>query len=184
MTTIAYRKGVIAADSRTTIETEGGGARMFLCEKLFRKAVTIDGVLQEVIVATAGESSPGMVFLDWFGTGKEPPDRLIDGEADFTCLVLQQDGLYEYDAWCRGIKIEDEFYAIGSGAKAALGAMQMGASAARAVEVACKIDPYSGPPITSMRLKPNAKQKVSLQKVRKAASPRAESSERKNPLDV
>lgn len=155
MTTIAYRNGVIAADSRTTLETEGGGARMFLCEKLFRKTSGITG--ETVIIATAGESSPGMVFVDWFGSGKDAPDNFIIGEADFTCLVLQKDGLWEYDAWCRGVKILDEFYAIGSGAKAALGALHMGASAVKAVEVACKIDHYSGPPVVSMRLAPPAK---------------------------
>lgn len=184
MTTIAFRKGVLAADSRTTIETEGGGGRMFLCEKLFRKAVTINGVLEEVIIATAGESSPGMVFLDWFGSGQEPPDRLIDGEADFTCLVLQKDGLYEYDAWCRGVKIMDEFYAVGSGAKAALAAMHMGASAAKAVEVACRIDYYSGPPVITMRLKPDAKPKIRVPKVRKADDAREHSPERQEALGV
>lgn len=153
MTTIAYRNGVIAADSRTTLETEGGGARMFLCEKLFRKQVVLKGVAQEVIIATAGESSPGMVFVDWFGSRKKPPiDDFLTGEADFTCLVLQHDGLWEYDAWCRGVKILDEFYAIGSGAKAALGALHMGAGARKAVELACRIDHYSGLPVVAMRL--------------------------------
>lgn len=154
MTTIAYCNGVIAADSRTTLETEGGGARMFLCEKLFRKKVTVGRQTQEVIIATAGESSPGMVFVDWFGSRKAPPlHEFLTGSADFTCLVLQQDGLWEYDAWCRGVKIMDMFYAIGSGAKAALGALHMGASARKAVEVACRIDHYSGLPVTSMRLR-------------------------------
>lgn len=150
MTTIAYRNGVLAADSRTTLETEGGGARMFLCEKLFRKTVPIHG---ECIIATAGESTPGMVFVDWYGKGEPPVDNFIIGEADFTCLVLQKDGLWEFDGWCRGIKIIDEFYAIGSGAKAALGAMHMGASSFKAVEVACKVEHYSGLPIVQMKLK-------------------------------
>ncbi len=182
MTTIAYRNGTIAADSRTTLETEGGGARMFLCEKLFRKTVTLkDGKTQEVIIATAGESTPGMVFLDWFWSGQEPPERLIDGEADFTCLVLQEDGLFEYDAWCRGIQILDEFYAIGSGAKAALAAMYMGASAAKAVEIACRIDFYSGPPITTMRLR-NAK--LQVPKMRRGPSQRKQSPKREAAVGV
>ncbi len=153
MTTIAYSNGVIAADSRTTLETEGGGARMFLCDKLFRKQVVLRGKkTEEVIIATAGESTPGMMFVDWFGSNKPPPENFIEGGADFTCLVLQQDGLWEYDAWCRGIKILDKFYAVGSGAKAALGALHMGASARKAVEIACRIDFYSGLPVTAMRL--------------------------------
>lgn len=175
MTTIAYRNGVIAADSRTTLETEGGGARMFLCEKLFRKTVTLNGEQQEVIIATAGESSPGMVFVDWYGSGKDAPvDTFLTGEADFTCLVLQRDGLWEFDAYCHGIKILDEFYSVGSGAKAALAAMHMGASAAKAVEIACRIDHYSGPPVTTMRLS-NGKPKVRLPKVRKEHDAREQS---------
>lgn len=126
---------------------------MFLCEKLFRKQIVLRGKkTEEVIIATAGESTPGMMFVDWFGSREPPPENFIEGGADFTCLVLQQDGLWEYDAWCRGIKILDKFYAVGSGAKAALGALHMGASARKAVEVACRIDHYSGLPVTAMRL--------------------------------
>jgi hypothetical protein len=40
-----------------------------------------------------------------------------------------------------------------------LGAMHMGASALKAVEIACKIDPYSAPPIIKMVLS-NAKRKA------------------------
>ena len=149
MTSIAYRDGILAADSQTTVESEAGGARRFRCEKLYRKT-TKEGA--EAIIATAGESAPALVFLDWYGTGKRPPPRLLEGNADFTCLVLRRDGLWEYDAWCRGDKVLEPFYAIGSGAKAALGAMHMGASAEEAVRVACLIDPYSAPPIVTMSL--------------------------------
>ena|SRR3974390_3360906 len=160
MTTIAYKNGILAADSRSTTDSEAGGSRVFLCEKIFRKSVPVDGKLTEVLLATAGESSAGMVFVDWFGSGKESPAELfLTGDADFTVLVLQPDGLYEYDAYCRGTKILDPFYAIGSGAKAAMGAMHAGASAKRAVEIACKIDPFSAAPIVTEKLnvRPKAK---------------------------
>ena len=126
---------------------------MFLCKKLFRKVVTIDGEQQEVILATAGESSSGMHFVDWYGSGKEAPIELFTyAEADFTILVLRKDGLWEYDAWCRGMKVEDKFYAVGSGAKAALGAMHMGADAHKAALIACKVDPYCALPVLTMSL--------------------------------
>lgn len=155
MTIIAYRDGVIAADSRCTYEGEAAGTQVFKCEKLFRKTVpTLDRTDQEeVILATQGETFSGMVFVDWFGTGKDMPELLVHGEADFTVLILRKDGLYEVDRWCRPIKVLEEFYAVGSGSKAAMGAMHMGASAARAVEIACRIDPYCAPPIVKMRLK-------------------------------
>lgn len=153
MTTIAVRDGVICADSRTTIQTEEGGARVFRCEKLYR---CFEGSPKEAILATAGESFSSLVFVDWYKSETRPIeviDRLINGEADFTVLALTRDGLYEYDKWGRGEKILDKFYAVGSGSKAALGAMHMGASAEQAVRIACKIDPYSAPPITVMTLR-------------------------------
>ena len=148
MTTIVYRDGVMAADSRVTITTEAGGARVGRCEKLYR--------VKGCIIGTAGESAPGLVFIDWYKAGRKNdkvPEALILGSADFTALVLTPHGLFEYDRWCRGEKILNKFYAIGSGAKAALGAMHMGANAIRAVRIACEIDPYSSPPIVSMVLK-------------------------------
>lgn len=151
MTTIAVRNGIIAADSRTTVQTDEGGARVFQCEKLYRR---FPGEAKEAILATAGESFSSLVFVDWYGSGKEPPELLVHGDADFTVLALTRTGLFEYDKWCRGEKVLDAFYAVGSGAKAALGAMHMGASAKRAVEIACLIDPYSALPMTVWKLKP------------------------------
>lgn len=151
MTTIAFRSGLMAADSRTTVESEAGGARVFRCEKLYRVESPKHG--GEVIVGTAGETFSALVFLDWLKTEKsEGVDNLILGEADFTALVLTRRGLYEYDKWCRGERILDRFYAVGSGAKAALGAMHMGADARQAVAVACRVDPFSAPPIVTMQL--------------------------------
>lgn len=149
MTTIVYRDGILAADSQVTQDSEAGGSRKFKCEKLYRKT-TSKGA--EAIIALAGESTPGLVFLDWYGTDRKPSRLLIESGADFTALVLRRDGLWEYDCWCRGERVADAFYAIGSGAKAALGAMHMGATAAEACEIATRIDPYSSPPIVTMQL--------------------------------
>lgn len=145
MTTIAYCKGVIAADTRVTVDSDAGGSRLFRCVKLYRKAGDV--------IALAGESAPGLVFLDWYGSGRTKPELLVHGDGDFTALVLTRKGLFEYDKWCRGEQVKERFYAIGSGAKAALGALHMGANARKAVAIACKIDPYSAPPIKTMRLK-------------------------------
>lgn len=153
VTTIAYKNGVLAADSCVSLQTEAGGSRKFRCEKLYRKTIGKGRSKKNVIIGLGGESSPGLLFLDWYGSGKEPPTQLIDGDADFTALILTLDGLFEADAYCRPDKILEPFYAIGSGAKAALGAMHAGASAKRAVEIACRIDPYTAPPIVTMRLK-------------------------------
>lgn len=185
MTTIAYRNGILAADSRVTVSSEAGGDRTFQCEKLFRKMIPgPDGTVEEVIFATAGDSTSGMVFVDWYGSGHEAPvTQFMAANADFTVLVLRKDGLWEYDAWCRGMQIKDEFYAIGSGCKLALGAMEMGAGALKAVEIAGRRDPYTAGPFTTMRLK-NVKAKPAVPKVRKADDPRRSDSSGKAPLGL
>jgi hypothetical protein len=143
MTTIAYRDGILAADSRLTVD-HGSGARKHTCKKLFRKRVTEGKKSFDVIIATAGESSPGMVFVDWYGSGKPVPELFLHLGGDFLCLVLRPDGLYEYDVYCRGEQIEEEFYAVGSGSMAALAAMHCGKSAVEAVRIAARIDSYTG----------------------------------------
>jgi hypothetical protein len=177
MTTIAFRAGTIAADSRVTVSTEAGGDRFFGCVKLFKKLAKIHGKEQEVILATAGESAPGALFVEWFGSGKDVEsmrDTFVIGEADFTVLIVTHDGLFEVDKWCcmEPVVITDDkpYYAVGSGCKAALAAMAMGATAKRAVEIACGIDPHSAPPIITMTL--NGKKKKPKPKVELPPAPR------------
>ena len=149
----------MAADSRATTETESGGSRLMRCEKMYRKIIKTKRGREAVILGFAGESMPSLLFLDWYGSGKESPRQVfLDGSADFAVLILTRDGLFEADGYCRPERVLEPFYAIGSGAKAAWGAMHAGASARKAVAIACKIDPYSAPPITFMSLqrKPHA----------------------------
>jgi hypothetical protein len=146
MTTIAVRGGIMAADTRVTHDSEGGGVRVTRCVKLLR--------CRDAIIGLSGESEPGLVFLDWYRSAKAaPPSVFIEGEADFTALVMTAKGVFEYGKYCRPEKILDKFWAIGSGAKAALGAMHAGVGAERAVEIACLIDPYTAPPIHVLKLK-------------------------------
>ena len=146
----------MAADSRATIETEAGGARMFRCEKLYRKMVKVGKRTEEHILGVAGETSPALLYLDWYGTGKPVPEVFADMVSDFSVLILNKHGLFDVDAYCRPERVLEKFWAIGSGAKAALGAMHAGALARKACLIACKIDPYSAPPIVSMSLRSNA----------------------------
>jgi hypothetical protein len=149
MTTIAYREGIMAADSRVTSESEAGGHIVHHCVKLYRKAGAIIGL--------QGESSPGMFFLAWFGSNKPAPAALMESDADFCALVLTKKGLFEYDKWCNAERVlmpkHRPYHAIGSGAKAAFGSMAEGKSARRAVAVACMFDPYTAPPVVWMSLK-------------------------------
>lgn len=155
MTTIAWDGKKIAADSQITYESEAGGTRKHRCgAKLFRKTVLVDGDAEEVVIAVQGDASAANLFVKWFdGTDKDPPEIFAYNPPDFTCLVWFKHGLYEYDAYCIGEQIVEKFYAIGSGAKAALGAMHMGADALEAVKVAAQVDPYTAAPYQVETLK-------------------------------
>lgn len=172
MTTIAFKNGVIAADSQVTVESDAGGARNFKTKKLFRRIVHINGVPTDAILATAGESAPGSLFVEQWSSGKsltEIRDLFAFSAPDFSILVVTETGLFEIDKWCVMEPVYEPFYAIGSGAKLAMGAMEAGASAQKAVEIACRRDPYTALPVVTMRLKSNGhKKRTPMPKVSEA----------------
>lgn len=157
MTTIACRVPslTISADSRETVDTDAGGTTMNLCEKLFRKKIG----RREVIIGTAGGTYLGMVFVDWYkginSKFDQPPEILRDAhlDEDFEVVILEGGHVYTANHLCRPVRVIAPFVAVGSGRKAAMVALNMGASTRRAVEEAARVDPYTGGPIITMRLK-------------------------------
>lgn len=151
MTTIAYRDGVMAAD---TLGIYGGGIRS-KCKKLCR-VKTSD---REWIIGLTGNYPDGLMFVDWWGDGQDMSSlpkfqnyRGSEDAPDFSALVLSKGSL---DLWTEHFQrdpIFDAFIAFGSGAYAAMGAMYMGATAAEAVAVAAKVDYRTGGEIEAMRL--------------------------------
>jgi hypothetical protein len=151
VTTIAYRGGIIAADSLETHSSEAGGTSTGLCEKLFRKRIG----RREIVIGTAGGSFLGMVFVDWFdGTSREPPPILRDAhlDEDFDILVLDRGKVFQANHLCRLVEVIEPFTAIGSGRKVALGALEAGCGARRAGEIAARRCPYTGGPIKTMAM--------------------------------
>jgi len=154
VTVIVVRDGVMASDSRATIESEAGGIRFVHCEKIYKIPE------MGLIVGVAGDGFAALRFVEWIRTKpkkatgrRKRDDLLVTGEADFSALVLHKDGkLEEYDRWLTPEEIildVNQYYAIGCGAKAAMGAMAMGAGAKQAVEVACGIDPFCSLPVVT-----------------------------------
>lgn len=146
MTVIAYRDGLMAADTRI-IHPDSGITRG---TKLFRKRIG----RRDHILGFAGSLSGAALYLDWYGSGKPMPDALrhLPVEDYFSVLILIGKQLYEGDCMCRPVEVESKFHAIGSGAQAALGAMHRGASALEAANIACKIDPSCGLPIVTVSI--------------------------------
>jgi ATP-dependent HslUV protease subunit HslV len=141
MTVIAYRDGVLAAD---TLSTTDSGIKS-QCVKLYR---TNDGG----VLGTAGDDSPCLMLLDALNGDEAMTDALRGATADIVCLLMNHKGVFKIDKWCRPEKVEDEFIAVGSGAQAALGAMHQGATAEESAYVACKVNAFCGLPIQTMSL--------------------------------
>jgi hypothetical protein len=157
VTVVVVRDGVMASDSRATIESEAGGIRFVHCEKIYK--IPDLGV----VVGVAGDGFAALRFVEWIRTKpkkngrRKRDDLLVTGEADFSALVLHKDGkLEEYDRWLTPEEVilgVNQYYAIGCGAKAAMGAMAMGADAKKAVEVTCGIDPLCSLPVVAVDVK-------------------------------
>ncbi len=109
-------------------------------------------VVRDMLVGYAWSVDCGIEFLEWCKRGmgsRGKPGGLSD---EFTGLLLNENGIYEYKGPLVPIRVEGDVWAIGSGAQAAMGAMYMGADPEEAVQIACAIDPYCGGPITVERL--------------------------------
>lgn len=139
MTTIAVDAvaGVMAADSKTS-----DGSVKWTAQKIER--------IGESLYGAAGEVQDIEAFLAWRRRGTPPKPRIRD-EA-FVALELNKDGLFRWEYKLKPFPPGSDKHAIGTGAMAAMAAFEMGASAERAVEVACMVDDGSGPPLQVLTL--------------------------------
>jgi ATP-dependent protease HslVU (ClpYQ) peptidase subunit len=132
MTTVAYRAGVLAADTQMTdgsIKVPG------------RKLIYVKERL--AWVGIAGSVCDCQKFIRHFaGTAEEE----FDDDDDLTALIMFHDGkVVVVTADLREDELEpNSHFAIGSGGPAALAAMHMGADARRAIEVAAAVDLLTG----------------------------------------
>lgn len=147
MTTIAYKDGVIAYDSRVT---DGN----IISDDSFDKCFVVDGVR----FFLTGAVSDHVYLIDAYFKGK-CPRRNIDSRAFVfdkgalsECAISPGTGFWRYDMRL------DNPAAIGSGAQFALAAMIMGASAEEAVRVAARLDSCTGGTIRTFRLEEFAAQ--------------------------
>lgn len=136
MTTIAYRDGVMAGDRRVTEDS----LVAFEMRKVFKRKS--DGAL----VGGVGNTTILQRYVDWFLDGERgfKPNMGLTKDDETCVIVARPSGKVEYHDR-NGIQpILGKFFAIGSGASAALGALEMGATARQAVRVASKYDTNTG----------------------------------------
>jgi len=135
MTTIAYRDGILAGDRQAT----AGELSSYRFRKVHKRK---DGAL----IGGCGVNSLLHRYTTWFLNGEQgfKPHMGSNPDDDIDVLIVRPDGTVEFHDRFGGYKIEGKFFAIGSGAEYALGAMQFGASARQAISCAAKHDRNTG----------------------------------------
>lgn len=140
MTTIAYRDGVLAADTMVSRDGMVSGYTV----KVERRG--------PIFAAYAGNCAMGQAFLDWFRKGmKGDPPPMVDGDCSCAGILIADDAIIEWSGQPRPDWIKAPFAAWGSGAQFALGAMAFGATAESAVYAAMTLDHGTGGRVTALR---------------------------------
>jgi ATP-dependent protease HslVU (ClpYQ) peptidase subunit len=147
LTTVACNRETMVSDSKVTVEHKG---MTYPATKIVRAGTRI--------VGASGHGGDCTRFLEWAKKDfkgavpkwNEPPAS----EDAVLGLVLDADGIYIYSPGDpEPERINAEFFAIGSGGKAARAAMMLGKSPEEAVELCFVVDDfYSGPPLQVLRL--------------------------------
>lgn len=147
MTTITYKDGILAADSRITSGT-------FIITDDFTKIHKIvDSMTNKTtLCGFCGNASDWEKFLDW---DEETDDPLILD--NFCAIIIHDDGeITEYESTEEDKTLNRldlgklPFYAIGSGREIAIGAMASGKSAIESIEVTKHFDSTTGGVIKSI----------------------------------
>lgn len=140
MTTIAWDGKRLAADSQITTSS---GVRDGYRTKILRRGAVIAGA--------AGPVGSIKAFTDWVQGGLvgDIPAMHPDTEA----LLIAPGHVLSLEDGGRLVPMNVNVTAIGSGAKMAIGAMEAGASARKAIEIAARRDVWTGGAITVLRHK-------------------------------
>ena len=128
MTTIAYKHGVLCADTQIT-----------------DKGVVLldDGR----VAAASGGLFEVKMFFDWLSSICSRPSL----ENEFAGIVIDRNlRAIEFDKTLTGVILEVPYWVGGSGGMLALASLETGVSTRRAVIVACKLDIYSSEPLDAV----------------------------------
>lgn len=150
MTTIAANLEYMAADTKVTM----GSNDIYHTRKKIQR-IKVKG--KTMIAGAAGLDFYIQQFFLFLKQGGEPKMQRRDidehtEDLNFEGLVLCSEGILLYDDTLTAAKIEEPFYAIGSGGQAARAAMTMGADPKQAIKIASKIDSATGLPIVTLKL--------------------------------
>lgn len=151
MTTIAFKDGVMASESCQS--------HNYIDQVVCRKIYVVKGDT----IGLAGRLTDFPKFLKWYREERDGFDDISGSSLDIEeiqALVYSNGKLYEYDDSCIAIPMSGSIAAIGSGSGYAMAALIAGASAEEAVNIACKLDPLSRPPVYSINAEDVSKGKA------------------------
>lgn len=145
MTTVAYRDGIMASDTRA------GGPFVSVARKIYK--------MNGWLVGFSGQLQDGLTFVRWCEAGMDMeklPNFIIHESGDnpiIDALVVKaSDDVTYWTQHFQPIPIIEPFAAVGSGGLAARAAMHMGATAEEALHVAMAVDGGTGGDIQTERL--------------------------------
>lgn len=140
MTTIAYKDGVIAYDSRIT---RGD----LIIDDDYDKCIERDGVKFFMSGATCDYDALVSAYFGTAPSGKVDASAIVLDSGNLMMVAVDDDtGLW------KSLLKPDRPYAIGSGTPYAFAAMDMGASAEKAVEMAGRRDTGTGGKVRTLRI--------------------------------
>lgn len=152
MTTIAFKQGILAADSRVTAGGHIVSDSHNKIMKINQEVSFLNGEHFVKYIACSGVILSLEAVRDYLVENKELSYVKDD---EYSCFILTDKecfALYFNDDNNAYIDKCFDGEAIGSGAAFAVSAMKMGLSAVDAVKHACKLDVYSGGRVRSVKI--------------------------------
>lgn len=140
MTVVAYKNGVLAADTLVSDDT-----------LVYGHTIKIKRVRHGWLVGGCGNIATLQQFLQKWSAGVAIPAFDTDDDS-FSGVALNPRGYFLTYEKEGVIKLDLDIFAIGSGGQVALGAMHAGATAEEAVKVAIKLIGNCGGNVTTLKL--------------------------------
>lgn len=139
MTTVAITREAMAADTRVI-----AGGSFYHANKIFR--------IGQSLIGTAGDGFACLAFVEWFKSPRRNAQTLHKMFAeqdrdDILIAELNPSGIYLWNGWGFPERINDPYFAIGSGGMAALEALRNGLDPDDAVRRAMAHDESTGAPV-------------------------------------